>query len=45
MRVIAGFLSIEDPRMLATIEKIAAPTVGPCGFLYRYTGDDGLDKG
>ena len=43
MMVITGFLSVEDPRMLATIEKIATDLSAPCGLLYRYTCDDGID--
>ena len=43
--VITGFLSVDDPRMLATIEKIATDLSAPCGLLYRYTGDEGLDGG
>ena len=45
MMAITGFLPVEDPRMRATIEKIAADLAAPCGLLYRYTGDDGLDGG
>ena len=45
MMAITGFLPVEDPRMAATIERIAVDLAAPCGLLYRYTGDDGLDGG
>jgi len=40
MMVITGFLPMEDPRMLATVEKIADELSAPCGLLYRFSGDD-----
>ncbi len=45
MMVITGFLAVDDPRMVATIEKVAVELAAPCGLLYRYTGDDGLGDG
>ncbi len=45
MMVITGFLGVDDPRMAATIEKVAVDLAAPCGLLYRYTGDDGLGGG
>ncbi|MDQ3640385.1 MAG: glycoside hydrolase family 15 protein [Actinomycetota bacterium] len=45
MMAITGFLPVEEPRMAATIERIAVDLAAPCGLLYRYTGDDGLDGG
>jgi len=40
MMVITGFLAVEDPRMMATVEKIAADLAAPCGLLYRYRDDN-----
>jgi len=40
MMVITGFLPVDDPRMMATVEKIAADLAAPCGLLYRYIDDD-----
>jgi len=40
MMVITGFLPVNDPRMLATVEKIATELAAPCGLLYRYRDDD-----
>ena len=45
MMAITGFLPVEDPRMAATIERIAVDLAAPCGLLYRYSGDDGIDGG
>jgi len=45
MMAITGFLPVDDPKMLATIERVAADLAAPCGLLYRYSGDDGLDGG
>ncbi|MBA2498041.1 MAG: glycoside hydrolase family 15 protein [Acidimicrobiia bacterium] len=40
--VLTGFLAVDDPRMRATIERIAGDLSAPCGLLYRYAGDAGL---
>jgi len=40
MMVITGFLSVDDPRMMATVERIATDLAAPCGLLYRYSDDD-----
>ncbi|MGI8776044.1 MAG: glycoside hydrolase family 15 protein, partial [Acidimicrobiales bacterium] len=45
MMAITGFLPVDDPRMAATIEKVAIDLAAPCGLLYRYTGDDGVGGG
>ena len=39
---LTGFLPVDDPRMQATIERIASDLSAPCGLLYRYAGEAGL---
>jgi GH15 family glucan-1,4-alpha-glucosidase len=43
MLAITGFLLASDPRMRSTIEQVATQLSAPCGLLYRYLGDDGMD--
>lgn len=43
MLAISGFLRVDDPRMTSTITRVGADLAAPCGLLYRYTGDDGVD--
>ncbi len=45
MLPIVGFLPAGDPRMLATIEAIAAQLTDERGLVYRYRADDGLAGG
>lgn len=46
MLAITGFLPVDDPRMLATIDRVAADLTAPCELLYRYTfEDDGIAGG
>ncbi len=45
MMPIVGFLSADDPRMLATIDAIAKRLTGENGLVYRYRADDGLEGG
>ena len=40
-----GFLSGDDPRILATIEAIENGLTDERGLVYRYRGDDGLEGG
>jgi alpha,alpha-trehalase len=40
-----GFLSGDDPRILATIERIEKGLTDERGLVYRYRGDDGLEGG
>ncbi|MDH2429135.1 glycoside hydrolase family 15 protein [Sphaerisporangium sp. TRM90804] len=42
MMPIVGFLAADDPRMLATIDAVAARLVDEHGLVYRYRADDGL---
>jgi alpha,alpha-trehalase len=42
MMPLAEFLPADDPRMLATIEAIAARLTDERGFVYRYRNEDGL---
>ena len=42
MMPIVRFLPADDPRMLATIDAVAARLVDACGLVYRYRADDGL---
>jgi len=39
---LTGFLPVDDPRMQATIERVASDLSAPCGLLYRYAGKAGL---
>ncbi|NRQ33383.1 glycoside hydrolase family 15 protein [Nonomuraea sp. NN258] len=39
---IAGFLPADDPRVLATVERVAADLTDARGLVYRYRGADGL---
>lgn len=39
---IVGFLPAEDPRVVATVEAVAAGLTDEQGFVYRYRSDDGL---
>jgi GH15 family glucan-1,4-alpha-glucosidase len=39
---IVGFLTPDDPRVLATIEATERYLMGKHGLVYRYVGDDGL---
>jgi GH15 family glucan-1,4-alpha-glucosidase len=43
MMAITGFLPAADPRMLATIEAIAARLTDGNGLVYRYLTEDGAD--
>ncbi len=43
MLAITGLIPAGDPRMRATVERIAEELSAPCGLLYRYLGEDGLD--
>ncbi len=43
MLAIVGFLPATDPKMRATIDVIAKELAAPCGLIYRYRGEDGLD--
>ncbi len=43
MLAITGFLDVDDPKMVATVDCIAEALAAPCGLLYRYTSDDSLD--
>ena len=40
---IVGFLAIDDPRLLATIDAIERKLSDERGLLFRYRGNDGLD--
>jgi GH15 family glucan-1,4-alpha-glucosidase len=40
---IVGFLPADDPKMLATIDAIAARLTDENGLVYRYRGQDGLE--
>ena len=40
---IVGFLAVDDPRLLATIDAIEQSLSDERGLLFRYRGDDGLD--
>lgn len=40
---IVGFLPPEDPRVIATVEAVAAGLTDGRGFVYRYRSDDGLE--
>jgi GH15 family glucan-1,4-alpha-glucosidase len=42
MLAITGFLHVEDPKMAATIDRVAECLSAPNGLLYRYTNDDNL---
>jgi GH15 family glucan-1,4-alpha-glucosidase len=42
MLSIVGFLAPDDPRMLSTIELVAAELSAPCGLIHRYVSDDGV---
>jgi GH15 family glucan-1,4-alpha-glucosidase len=42
MLAITGFLPATDPRMLATIERLAVALAAPCGLIHRYVDDDGM---
>ncbi|MGI8754302.1 MAG: glycoside hydrolase family 15 protein [Acidimicrobiales bacterium] len=39
---IVGFLPAEDPRVVATVEAVAAGLTDGRGFVYRYRSEDGL---
>lgn len=43
MMSIVGFLPADDPRMLATIDAIAAQLTDDRGLVYRYLAHDGLE--
>jgi GH15 family glucan-1,4-alpha-glucosidase len=43
MMPIVGFLPVDDPRMLATIEAIADRLTDDHGLVYRYRTEDGVD--
>jgi alpha,alpha-trehalase len=43
MLPIVGFLPPDDPRVVATVEAVAAQLTDDRGFVYRYRADDGLD--
>ncbi len=43
LMAIVGFLPVDDPRLLATIDAIAAGLADERGLLYRYRGGDGFD--
>lgn len=43
MLAIVGFLAVDDPRLLATIDMIEQKMSDARGLLFRYQGDDGLD--
>lgn len=43
MLPIAGFITADDPRMLATIDAIAEQLTDPSGLVYRYRTDTGVD--
>jgi alpha,alpha-trehalase len=45
MMAIVDFLPADDPRMMATIEAIAARLTDEQGFVYRYLNEDGLPGG
>ncbi len=46
MLAITGFLPVDDPRMAATIDRMATELTAPCGLLYRYQlEDDGMEGG
>ena len=40
---ISGLVPYDDPRMVSTIERIAVDLAAPCGLLYRYLNDDGIE--
>ncbi len=44
MLAITRFLPVDDPRMAATIERVATDLAAPCGLLYRYSDDEGADR-
>jgi GH15 family glucan-1,4-alpha-glucosidase len=39
MLALTGFLAVDEPRMAATIERVASDLAAPCGLLYRYSDD------
>ncbi len=43
MLAIVGFLPATDPQMRATIDVIAKELAAPCGLLYRYRSEDGVE--
>lgn len=45
MLAITGFLPVDDERMAATVERISSDLAAPCGLLYRYRNDDGVEGG
>jgi GH15 family glucan-1,4-alpha-glucosidase len=43
MLAITGFISVDDPKMSATIDRLTNDLAAPCGLLYRYSDDDGIE--
>ena len=43
MLAITGLLPYTDPRMVSTIDRVAADLAAPDGLLYRYRSDDGVE--
>jgi GH15 family glucan-1,4-alpha-glucosidase len=43
MMAIVGFLPADDPRMIATIEAVAAHLTDDRGLVYRYRTEGGVD--